>query len=192
MNNLGLFFSLNFRPVGQGLFAHGSLQFSDESDSAIPSFEWVYDCGAEKLGTYLLPQITAYDLHNPADIDLLIFSHFDQDHVVGVRELLRTKRPKVIVAPYLSLAERLAYMSALRPTDVGFARALVAPAAFLRGVAGDGARLVFVVPGGGQYQIKVKEMLQIRITAGPQVKIIATIGRLMTATTSLNRGVIPI
>jgi len=139
MNN-GLFFSLHFRPVGQGLFSHGNLQFESNKKTARPNFEWIYDCGAEKLGQHLLGEIGMYEFHNTTDIDLLMLSHFDKDHVVGVRELLRTKRPKVIVVPYLSLAERLAYISSLRLTDVAFARVLVAPAAFLRATAGDRAR----------------------------------------------------
>ena len=143
-----LFFSTHFRPVGQGLFAHGKLGFFMDSDEVLKTFEWVYDCGADKLGAHLQGQIAAYEKHNPSHIDLLILSHFDKDHVLGIRELLRKRQAEVIVVPYLTLAERLTSVAALGPNDVEYAQFLVNPAASLRQFAGENATIVFVLPGG--------------------------------------------
>jgi hypothetical protein len=148
-----LFFSLHFRGVGQGLFSHGHLERWIEKDSPTaipPRFEWVYDCGAEKLGTHLWGQITEYtSSHNKGDIDLLMLSHFDQDHVLGIRELLKKRKPKVIVAPYLSITRRLEALAALDTHDSEYAGFLIAPATTLRRYAGKNTRIVFVEEGGG-------------------------------------------
>jgi hypothetical protein len=44
------FYNLHFRPVGQGLFCHGNLEFRYDGGENPPDFEWVYDCGEDKKG----------------------------------------------------------------------------------------------------------------------------------------------
>ena len=143
-----LSYTLHFRPVGQGLFSHGSLHVPEDPSWPEQHFEWVYDCGAEKMGAHLQNQLFAYDCCNPGDIDLLMLSHFDKDHILGIEKLLQKRNPKVIVVPYIALSQRLACISTLRASDAVFARFLMAPAQYLREIAGDDTRLVFILPGG--------------------------------------------
>ncbi len=144
-----LSFNLNFCPVGQGLFTHGDLYFHSKGAPPTPRFHWVYYCGAVNQGALLEKQTTVYHSFNPDRIDLLMLSHFDRDQIWGMRDLLLRKKPRIIVAPYLSLLERLAAISTLQRADVDFARFLISPAAYLRAWAGRDARIVFVRSGGG-------------------------------------------
>ncbi|MGE4050192.1 MAG: MBL fold metallo-hydrolase [Piscinibacter sp.] len=44
----------------------------------------------------------------PEDVDLLVLSHFDDDHVNGVERLLSSRRVRVLALPYLDIGHRLA------------------------------------------------------------------------------------
>jgi glyoxylase-like metal-dependent hydrolase (beta-lactamase superfamily II) len=99
--------TFNFRPVGQGGFTTGTIKENNK-----PVFNWVYDCGTKSSGSFLKNQITAAktELYNNT-IDLLILSHFDEDHVNGVVELLQNIRCRVLVIPFMTIFERLAIFS---------------------------------------------------------------------------------
>jgi len=148
-----LFFSSHFRPVGQGLFAHGYLQMFDDENNGILSpigkkFEWVNDCGTSSRISYLQSQIDAYKIHNTADIDLLVMSHFDKDHVEGIKDLLSQKKAKIIIAPYLTLDQRARMLSTLNPSEVEFASWVLKPGDTLRRYAGVDANIFLVRHGG--------------------------------------------
>ncbi|MDB5287669.1 MAG: hypothetical protein JWR05_2618 [Mucilaginibacter sp.] len=90
--------TFNFRPVGQGGFSTGSIKEDDR-----PVFEFAYDCGTLTPGAHLADQISdarnAFRMQGGKSIiDLLIISHFDEDHVNGVVELLREVRCRVLVS----------------------------------------------------------------------------------------------
>lgn len=91
-----------FRPVGQGAF------YTEEFQSvARPQFTTVYDCGtetvAEKMDIPLRQQIQnfKYRLWNN-EIDLLFISHFHEDHINGLDELLRSTKVKRWIIPMLT------------------------------------------------------------------------------------------
>jgi hypothetical protein len=97
----------NFRPVGQGGFT--SCIFQENSDVI---FSFIYDCGSITSGNYLYQQIEyaqkELKLSNSKRIiDLLVISHFDDDHISGIQELLLGVHCKVLVIPFLTIAERL-------------------------------------------------------------------------------------
>lgn len=97
----------NFQPVGQGGFT--SCIFQENSDTI---FSFVYDCGSITSGNYLYQQIKSAKnelkfSNSKRVIDLLVISHFDEDHINGIQELLLDVRCKVLVIPFLTIAERL-------------------------------------------------------------------------------------
>jgi hypothetical protein len=95
-------YDLEFYPVGQGLFAAGEIACDTEDP-----FTFVYDCGTSGTQSLIKNAIDTYHKKPIKDIDLLIISHFDKDHISGLDELLSKKPPKNILMPYLTLAERL-------------------------------------------------------------------------------------
>ncbi len=88
--------SFQFHPVGQGLFYSG--QFNE--------FRFVYDCGTDSGQVYMDRALNGYEVDGK--LDLLILSHFHDDHINGVKKLLaKTKGVREVILPYLYPAERL-------------------------------------------------------------------------------------
>ncbi|HHF0415090.1 TPA: MBL fold metallo-hydrolase [Haemophilus influenzae] len=105
-----------FWNVGQGLFSSGRIQMGDA-----PAFHWVYDCGTNSSQKLIQNAIQEYNQQeNNADIDLLVLSHFDRDHISGIKELLKNRRKiKHWVVPYYPLWQRLviALLLDIQPDD---------------------------------------------------------------------------
>lgn len=99
--------TFNFRPVGQGGFFTG-----DFLKQGNLTFQMVYDCGSLTAGAFLAGQIS--DARNNfrivdglSTVDMVIISHFDEDHVNGVIELLQNVRCRLLVIPFMTIFERL-------------------------------------------------------------------------------------
>ena len=88
-----------FHSVGQGLF------YSMKLDN----FNMVYDCGS-KAQQPLTTEINNFKNGISGVLDLLIISHFHDDHVSGLDTLLINTRVKRLLIPYLTPVERL-YLS---------------------------------------------------------------------------------
>ena len=105
-----------FWNVGQGLFSSGRIQMGDAL-----AFHWVYDCGTSSSQQLIQNAVQKYNQQeNNVDIDLLLLSHFDKDHISGVKELLKNGRKiKRWVVPYYPLWQRLVIASFLeiQPDD---------------------------------------------------------------------------
>lgn len=105
-----------FWNVGQGLFSSGHIQMGNA-----PSFHWVYDCGTNSSQKLIQNAVQKYNQQeNNADIDLLVLSHFDKDHISGVKELLKNGRKiKRWIVPYYPLWQRLviALLLDIQPDD---------------------------------------------------------------------------
>ena len=91
-------------PVGQGAFY--SERFCNNSDKKSVLFTTVYDCGRQRAfgkesDTLLSSRIKEIDC-----VDLLFISHFHEDHINGVEELLENNRKHsheaIIVIPGVS------------------------------------------------------------------------------------------
>ncbi len=82
-------------PVGHGTFLTGMVY---DDDCPEKSFSWVYDCGSKRTKRI---KEGINDLHRwemwPERVDLLILSHFDDDHVNGVEQFLN-KHPVAVAA----------------------------------------------------------------------------------------------
>lgn len=90
--------------VGQGLFCSGEIRVFDCSQNH--KFVYVYDCGSSSSAHYLSKAIHRFS-HKITEIDLLIISHFDEDHINGVSRLLGKCKVKRVLLPDISLEERL-------------------------------------------------------------------------------------
>lgn len=83
-----------FLPVGQGAFYVE--EFAD-------GFTLVYDCGS--YGNISLIN-DAIEKSKIRKIDLLVISHFHEDHINGLAYLFKNFTVKKMLMPYLELAEQ--------------------------------------------------------------------------------------
>lgn len=81
-------FQRTIHTIGQGAF------YSEK----IGYFRMVYDCGSLTLDASALKKRVFSDLEGDTEIGLLFISHFDADHVNGVRYL----DPRTVILPFLS------------------------------------------------------------------------------------------
>lgn len=130
-------FYYDFRPVGQGLFSVGRLTCVKDNGQE-DHFRWVHDCGSATLtSTAMTNEIEA--LRNGEDrpnLDLLILSHFDNDHISGLVLLLRTFRVRRLILPYFTPAERVLIVLSQGGRSAQLRRFLAGPSAFIRSYEG--------------------------------------------------------
>lgn len=93
-----------FYPVGQGCFYAGSIKKDEEE------FVIVYDCGTASSRRFLLDSIAKFK-RDYKKIDLLMISHFDEDHVNGLSELLTGIPCEKVIIPYYSPITRLTLLT---------------------------------------------------------------------------------
>ena len=102
-----ILFQQNFKihPVGQGLFYSGQINI-ELSNNSIQEYKFVFDCGSMNK-TSCLDEIEEYHrVFFPENdtLDLLVVSHFDQDHVNHIYKLLENRKVKKIITPFLNFA----------------------------------------------------------------------------------------
>ena len=139
-----------FRPVGQGCFFTGIY-----TKKAKQVFNFVYDCGTNSSGSYLDDAIKQFksditSAGNKPIIDLLMISHFDDDHVIGVLELLKDVKCRYLVMPFLSVYERLAVFSKGGPKAEWHKSFLRNPQNFINTNDFDVDNIIFI-DGNNQY-----------------------------------------
>lgn len=96
--------NFKFYPVGQGCFYAGSIKKDEEE------FVIVYDCGSVSPRNFLQDSIDKFK-KDYKKIDLLMISHFDEDHVNGLSELLIGITCDKIIIPYYSPITRLTLLA---------------------------------------------------------------------------------
>lgn len=104
-----------FHPIGQGGFYTGCLDLYGRNHS---QFNFVYDCGTLSERNNLNFVIESYKnrICNKT-IDVLFISHLDDDHVNGIKELLKDIICNDVYMPYLSPFERLIVSIRHKPKD---------------------------------------------------------------------------
>lgn len=96
-------FHYRFYAAGQGLFGSGAVRDEGHQD-----FHWVFDCGSTNLSQVLRPKVRRFrKAILGATLDMLCISHFHNDHVSGLSDLLKGLNVGTIVMPYVSPLERL-------------------------------------------------------------------------------------
>lgn len=100
-------FQFHFFPVGQGLFSCGVLSRDNSSTS---QFTWVYDCGTTSSQKLIDRSIAVLEklIGHSKQIDLLVLSHFDRDHISGVTKLLGRFKVGTLLLPYMYLPQSIA------------------------------------------------------------------------------------
>lgn len=95
--------TFTYHPVGQGLFFSATFELEDKK-----SFKLVYDCGSERKSN-LIKSVMDFTNENN-NIDMLVISHFDYDHISGLSLFLARCSVKKIVMPYLTNVEIMLYL----------------------------------------------------------------------------------
>lgn len=137
-----------FNAVGHGTFFSGLVLDKWHAGS----FSWIYDCGSKRT-TRIDQEITSLEGWKqwPEQVDLLVLSHFDDDHVNGVERLLRSTKARVLALPYMDVGHSLACAASVRTDSCSASTAAfqLDPAAWLqsRGLAGQ-VDTVLLVQGG--------------------------------------------
>lgn len=101
-----MFVEYTFFPVGQGLFSCGKI-YTSNSDKP---FVWIYDCGTSKGGKGKLNSAID-ELKDIKELDLVVISHFDADHISGLEYLLADKEVKRLMLPFLSEDQKIGEFS---------------------------------------------------------------------------------
>jgi hypothetical protein len=112
-------FHHQFHAVGHGTFFTGLIVGTHDEP-----FRWLYDCGSKSTnrirdGIERLPSESLWQ--RGTTIDLMIVSHFDNDHVNGLEQFLESYRAKWLVLPYVGLKQRLAHAASLGDEEVSSA-----------------------------------------------------------------------
>ena len=152
----------DFKAVGQGLFAFGTVDLrdipKDRRRIVVPeqrpdwTFSWVYDCGTSSAQALVERGVTEIATRHSGKLDLVTISHLHWDHISGLLCLLNKVGARTIMFPWAPLWQRLGlgFEQGLRSDDpaMGF---YVDPVGFLTGAASDGAfnRAIFVMPSNG-------------------------------------------
>lgn len=94
-------------PVGQGLFYSGIIKFNSKV-----KFRMVFDCGSKgnskSAGEEEVDNYRDIDYIENKILDLLVISHFDEDHVNHIGRLLADGiKVKKLVMPFITFTERL-------------------------------------------------------------------------------------
>ena len=105
-------------PVGQGLFYSGKITHNNQV-----KFRMVFDCGSITAGAGQ-EEVKLYrdaDFLGKKVLDLLVISHFDQDHVNHIGKLLADGiKVKKLVMPFISFSERLILVAKFIDLNDGF------------------------------------------------------------------------
>ena len=135
-----------FHPVGQGCFYSGKI-------ISVPSsqiFNLVYDCGTLSTRAYLSDAVRGHDLKTKGeDLDLCIISHFDNDHVNGIPELLNGTFCRRLVIPYYEPIERLMVYIKSESDDDEYRRMLMDPIGYFSGNGFNVQEIIVIGDGGG-------------------------------------------
>ena len=153
-------FRYSYHPVGQGIFCSGFITRKGKDP-----YRWVFDCGTErgksstKNGDRVRREIMALasEQASPGSsgprprLDLVALSHFDEDHLSGMVDLLRTFSVDTFLLPYLShwdsIVVALEEGAGAGSDLLGF---LLDPSGFLRGIEGVEIERILMVPPTGE------------------------------------------
>lgn len=134
-----------FNPVGQGAFFE-ELFYNNNFKMGVHT---VYDCGSEN-SIMLNKQIQKC----PSNINLLFISHFDNDHVNGIKELCATHSIETIIIPLLDLESKVYYLMKAISTSASMDTMLfiIDPIAFFNEHLQNPHTIISVIPPNSDYE----------------------------------------
>ncbi|CNI83509.1 hypothetical protein HB991_02745 [Yersinia mollaretii] len=133
--------TVKYHPVGQGLFSSGILKFNSGF------FRWIYDCGSshKKMGVVksAIDVLKSSENHYE-DVDMLVLSHFDEDHILGCCEILNSFKVKRVILPYMPLWKRivLAYKHSVDTSNNSF-EFYINPSSYIKSIS-EHTEVIFV------------------------------------------------
>ena len=96
-SNQSVTLTRTFHPVGQGAFYSEVFKVNEEE-----GFVVIYDCGTESKGNYIKKEIAEFKKTLQRNtIDILFLSHFHNEHINGLDDLLKDITVKKTVIPML-------------------------------------------------------------------------------------------
>lgn len=116
-----------FENIGQGLFYHGRLQ-----RRGADSFDFIYDCGSKSASHYLHAAVDHYR-QRVTKLEIVVISHFDEDHVNGITRLINRIRVDRLILPYVTWVERLALRTMTKSQDNQYLLLLEDPLTYFGG-----------------------------------------------------------
>lgn len=156
LDDLYLRFRYSFHPVGQGIFCSGCITRKSNEP-----FRWVFDCGTERgksskkngdrvrreIAALASEQAPAGSCSSRPHIDLVALSHFDEDHLSGMVDLLKTFSVETLLLPYLTPWDRLVVALEERAGAASdLLNFLLDPLAFVMGIEGGEIERILLVP----------------------------------------------
>lgn len=152
-------------PVGQGLFYSGKISWNSQV-----KFRMVFDCGSVTDGSGEEEVELYRDLDFTADkvLDLLVISHFDEDHICHLNLLLDGGiKVRKLVMPFLSFSERLflvtrhiASNGGFDPTDEFFINFVIDPLATIGDNLDDGTEIILIESGPDEPLMDSKDVIE--------------------------------
>ena len=136
-----------FNKAGQGCFYTGWLNTTNRT------FSFVYDCGTRSTDNYIQNEIHLFhnNLRHRCDenLNILIISHFDVDHVNKIRALLAgIRRVDYIILPYLNPFQRLLVLLGQDDVDPDFLAFIQDPVGFLSSSDCEIGNIIFIKGDG--------------------------------------------
>lgn len=95
-----------FQAVGHGTLFTGKLKDAVSNCR----FTWIYDCGSSRPSR-IKDYVNKVGPWCDGVIDLLVVSHFDNDHVNGLEQLIGSCRVGTLALPYIGFKDRLELVS---------------------------------------------------------------------------------
>lgn len=133
-----------FHNVGQGLFYSGTIKQHSRN-----KFDFIYDCGSEN-NNHLKCIINDYLYYlDEKNIDMLVISHFHEDHVNGLEYLLKNNKPTYVFLPYFTNIHRLYILAknlSFAQNNNWYLKFLQNPTKFLIGNGIDDNKIFYIHP----------------------------------------------
>jgi len=125
-----------------------------EGPGEVRQLNWVYDCGTaagpdDEVLHRAIDRI-APDRRPRQRIDLLVLSHFDTDHIAGVKELLRRCDVGTLLLPYVSYIDRMLVAVLQDVPDSAALQFFSAPTSALMAAAEGRIERILYVQGGSE------------------------------------------
>ena len=142
--------NFTIHPIGQGLFYTGEIKLNDRS-----VFKMIFDCGSVSKGSNQEPLLYRNTHFSGSDkeLDLLVISHFDADHVNQIKTVVENDvKIKKLVMPFVTFEERLFLALkhiAQADSNVGTANFIIDPLGTLGSNLGDDGEIFIITSGDG-------------------------------------------
>lgn len=124
------------------------------------TYRYVYDCGSRNNSTLANKRVDEYwrvetlNDNNDPDIEMLVVSHFHDDHINGIQQLFSRFNIKKLVLPYLAQNSKIVALAQLAAsgtsTWIELHKLVIEPQEWLKNNGGENTKLVQISDEGGE------------------------------------------